>query len=309
MPGNARHHAAVTRPSLATHARRALDEARVPHGAKVLVACSGGGDSQVLLDVLAHVARTGGRISIVGHGVDHGLRAEAAEELALAAALARSHDVPFGVTRVDVAPGGNLQARARTARHRALHAAMTSAGASFVATAHHLDDRAETVVIRLLRGAPLAGLAVLPVRSNELLHPLVRATKSELQAHAARKSIPFARDPSNLDRKHLRVRVRLEVLPLLRELDPRIAEHLVALAEQAAVVAPPSSERDALRRASSSRALAALDSAEGARNPRARILLRDGKTARWDALRGVVITAPCVHEASSRRVRSRGERG
>ena len=66
----------MTAPSLSTHARRALDDAGIARGARLLVACSGGLDSQVLLDVLAHVARDG-RIALVAHGVDHGLRVEA----------------------------------------------------------------------------------------------------------------------------------------------------------------------------------------------------------------------------------------
>jgi tRNA(Ile)-lysidine synthase len=314
----------VTLPSLATRVRRVLDETQVPRGARILVACSGGLDSQVLLDVLAHVARDG-RVSILAHGVDHGLRAEATDELELAARLCRDRGVEFAVTRVVVGAGGNLQARARTQRYDALHAAAERGGASFVATAHHLDDRAETILIRILRGAPLAGLAVLPPRSHESPHdrlrPLFRARKSELQAHAAKRSIPFALDPSNLDRRSLRVRVRLDVLPLLRTLDPRIDDHLVRIADDAIAHAsarsgapdghaPPSPVPAALvqalaARRASTRAVSALHDAAIMRNSRARVRLAANATARWDALDGIVITTTPVRAAA----RSSARRG
>ena len=284
----------MTAPSLATYARRALDAASVDRGAKVLVACSGGLDSQVLLDVLAHVARDG-RIALVAHGVDHGLRAEATAELDRAERLAASRGVAFTRTQVDVGGGSNLQARARDARFVALRAAARATGATFVATGHHADDRAETVLIRLVRGAPLAGLAVLPERSKDLLRPLIRARRGELAAHAVRRSLPFADDPSNLDRRHLRVRIRQELLPLLASLDPRIVEHLVALAEQAGDLAGalPPAAADSLRTVcgDSARAIAAVRAATATRNSRARVRLRGGATARWDALLGVVITS------------------
>ena len=283
----------MTAPSLATRARRALDNAHVPRGARVLVACSGGLDSQVLLDVLAHVA-SDGRIAVVAHGVDHGLRAEASAELALAERLAVERGVPFAQTRVRVDHGSNLQARARLVRLAALRAAATAAEAQLVATGHHADDRAETVLIRLVRGAPLAGLAVLPARSQDLFRPLIHARRSELVRHASRRSLPFADDPSNLDRRFLRVRVRRELLPLLASLDPRIVEHLVRLAEQAGDILPVD---DAVALGSpheSVRALAAVREAAFARNPRARVRFRRGATGRWDALLGVVITSPCA---------------
>ncbi|AKV00833.1 tRNA(Ile)-lysidine synthetase [Labilithrix luteola] len=155
----------MTAASLVTLVGRALaGEASLPPRSTLLVAVSGGPDSMALLDVTARLASKL-ELTIVAHGVDHGLRAEAAQELDLAATHAKQLGVRFGRTRVDVEHGGNLQARAREARYRALARAASAVGARAIATAHHQDDRAETVLLRLLRGAGARGLAVLPPRA------------------------------------------------------------------------------------------------------------------------------------------------
>jgi len=185
-----------------------------------------------LLHVLAKV-RERGAFGLFAHGVDHGLRANAAAELDGAEKLARRLDVPFDRTCVVVEPGGNLQARARAARWGALKAAAAKYGADRIATGHHADDRAETVVMRLMRGSHVGNLAVLPPRSGDRIRPMIRARRADIDAHIARHAIPCSVDPSNADPRFLRVRVRKDVLPLLERLSPRIVEHLCALADDA----------------------------------------------------------------------------
>ena len=183
-----------------------------------------------LLDVLARLRSKLG-FELVAHGVDHGLRPEAAAELDLAERHAAKVGVAFARTSVVVEPGGNLQARARTARYRALEAAQQKERATLLATAHHADDRAETVLLRLLRGSGPRGLAVLAPRSGSRLRPLVRARRSDVLLHLERHHVEFASDPSNRDRRYLRVRVREELVPLMNELSPGIVGHLNALAD------------------------------------------------------------------------------
>ena len=231
----------MSAPALLTLAKRALTgEAKLDRGAVLLAAVSGGPDSMALLHVLSSLAPKLG-IVVRAHGVDHGLRREAKRELDAAASFAEHLGVTFGRTRLKVAPGGNLQARARAARYEARAAAAHACGAGTIATAHHADDRAETVLLRLMRGAGPRGLAVLPPRAPlgegpglELLRPLIRARRADIRAHVERHAIPFATDPSNEDPRFLRVRVRRELLPLLEELAPGIVGHLVALADQLA---------------------------------------------------------------------------
>lgn len=224
-------------PSLLRHVERVLrDEGRLRPGDRLLCACSGGPDSTALLHCLAHLRSRMGH-TLVALGVDHGLRPEAASELELVRRVAEGAGVPFSVTRVEVGAGGNLQARARAARLQALAQAAEAAGARFIATGHTADDRAETLLLRLLRGAGPRGLAVLPptapppVGQIPLIRPLIHARRADVLAHLRRHALPFATDPSNADPRFSRVRVRRELLPLLEELSPRVVEHLGALAD------------------------------------------------------------------------------
>ena len=212
-------------------------------GVRVLLALSGGGDSMALLHVLSLLRK---KLAFVlsAHGVDHGLRLEAATELDQAEALCAQLGIPFSRTVLAVAPGGNLQARARDARRDALLAAAAEMRADLIATAHHADDRAETVLLRLLRGSGPRGLAVLPPRAGVWIRPQYRARKGDVIAHLQRHGVPFADDPSNLQPRFLRTRVRHELVPLLEQLSPQIVSHLCALADARATGephAPPSS--------------------------------------------------------------------
>jgi len=218
-------------PTLITTVSRTLrEECGVSSDSRILLALSGGGDSTALLHVLALLAKKQG-FALLAHGVDHGLRAEAGAELDCAEAQCRALRVPFSRTRLALTNGGNLQARARDARRAALTAAAGELSADSIATAHHADDRAETVLLRLLRGAGPVGLAVLPPRSGMWIRPQCRARKSDITLHLSRHALAFAEDPSNRQSRFLRTRVRFELLPLLEQLSPQVVSHLCALAD------------------------------------------------------------------------------
>ena len=198
---------------------------------RFVLAVSGGPDSQCLLKAFPHVAAGFGH-SCVAIGVDHGLRDSAGQELALAETLAASVGVEFRRIRLSVGHGPNLMSRARDARYSALLLAADAVGASEVVTAHHADDRAETVLIRLVRGDRVGSLAVLPEVSGRVYRPLLRASRAELEAYVARWGVPFATDPSNSNPRFLRSRVRHELLPLLEELNPSIKDRLNSIADE-----------------------------------------------------------------------------
>mgnify|MGYP000054456255 CR=1 FL=1 len=219
-------------PTLFTLVTRTLrEECQLEPGSKLLLALSGGGDSMALLHVLSSL-RTKLNFQLTALAVDHGLRAQAAQELNLAEAFAGQLGVHLTREKIQLHAGSNLQARAREARYRLLRQELDAQQADFLVTAHHADDRAETVLERLLRGAGPRGLAVLAPQDGDLLRPMIRADKPAVLSHLARHRIPFSNDPSNIDPRFLRVRIRNELLPLLRELSPGIAGHLNALADQ-----------------------------------------------------------------------------
>jgi tRNA(Ile)-lysidine synthase len=214
----------------------------VARGECLLLAVSGGGDSMGLLHASAWVSQRLG-FRVVAHGVDHGLRADASLELDTAERLAAGLGVPFGRTRISVPEGGNLQARARVSRYAALGNAARAAGASAVATGHHADDRAETLLLRLLRGAGPAGLAVMPAQARlpsevpedaplKLFRPMLSARRSEILVYLERHEVKFHEDPSNAKPRFLRSQVRHELMPLLERLSPSMVVHLNALATQ-----------------------------------------------------------------------------
>jgi tRNA(Ile)-lysidine synthase len=217
--------------------RLAREHGLLGRGELILCACSGGPDSIALLHVLALLRRRFGH-RLVAVGVNHGLRAGARDELALGAQLAAAQEVPFEVVRLRVRAGGNLQERARLARHGALQRAAKRLGASAIALGHTADDRAETLLMRLMRGAGARGLAVIPPRSagvgpaaRPLIRPLLGARRGDVELHLERHHLPFALDPSNEDARFLRTRVRQELLPLLEELSPQVVSHLCDLAD------------------------------------------------------------------------------
>jgi tRNA(Ile)-lysidine synthase len=199
---------------------------------KLGLAVSGGPDSLALL-LLAHAAMPG---EIAVASIDHGLRAEAAGEVALVERVCRARGIPFAGLGVHVAPG-NLQAQARIARYAALAQWAQQQALGAVATAHHADDQAETLLLRLNRGSGLAGLAgvraisVIEGSDVPLLRPLLGWRKAELEALVAASAITPARDPSNANPAFDRVRIR-QIIGQADWLDvPALASSAAHLAE------------------------------------------------------------------------------
>jgi tRNA(Ile)-lysidine synthase len=185
----------------------ALGPVRLPLG----VAYSGGPDSLALV-LLAHAAFPG---EVRAATVDHRLREASAAEAEHAQSVCAALRIPHVTLRVDVAAGASVQANAREARYRALAGWMAEGGIPTLLTAHHLDDQAETLVMRLLRGAGVAGLAGIRARRPlagssraEILRPLLTWRRAELAKIALRSELGAVCDPSNADQAFDRVRIR-----------------------------------------------------------------------------------------------------
>ncbi|MEM7093440.1 MAG: tRNA lysidine(34) synthetase TilS [Actinomycetota bacterium] len=174
-------------------------------GVPLMCAVSGGADSSALL-VLAAAAGC----AVTAHHVDHGLRAESKAEAEVVAALAERFGAAFVGHTVRVDSGPNLEARARAARLGVLPAD--------IATGHTMDDRAETVLLNLLRGAARSGLSP---HTDRARHPIIGLRRSDTVALCAEVGIEPIQDPTNLDPAHQRNRVRHELLPLLTDIASR----------------------------------------------------------------------------------------
>lgn len=197
---------------LAAHAVTRL----IPDGSRVLVAMSGGPDSQALLSVLKAFD-----IQLVAAGIDHGLRSNAHRELDLAEALAKKLEVPFVRRSVQVATG-NVANEARKARYAALNAIADEHDCGFIAVGHTATDQLETVLLGLLRSDGIGSRLGMAEKRGRIVRPFLEARRFDVLAHLSTHSIPYASDPTNSDTKRSRARLREEVLPVLRALNPSI---------------------------------------------------------------------------------------
>ena len=203
-----------------------------PAGSPVSCAVSGGADSLALL-VLATTARC----EVTAIHIDHGLRAESASESAVVADAARRFGAKFCSERIDLRPGPNLEARARLARYAALPAEAL--------TGHTADDLAETVLLNVLRGAGLDGLAGFdPTR-----RPIRRLRRHETVELCAMIGLDPVDDPTNRDPAFRRNRVRHELLPMLdviaeRDVVPILARQADLLGSDVALLETLASEID-----------------------------------------------------------------
>jgi tRNA(Ile)-lysidine synthase len=195
-------------PELVSRFTEALERLS-PEGGRLGLAVSGGPDSLAML--LLAEATIPGRFEVAA--VDHGLRAEAADECAMVAELCAARGLRCSVLRVSVETG-NLQAKARDARYAALAIWAEQRGLGAVATAHHADDQVETLLMRLNRGSGIAGLAgvrergLVPESELPLIRPLLGFSRAELASVVARAGLIPVADPSNADDRFDRVRVR-----------------------------------------------------------------------------------------------------
>ena len=213
---------------------------------RVLVAVSGGADSLALLYLLNAIASDLGLEIVVGH-TDHGIHPDSPRWAATAASTAAALGRPFLQRRLGLGAASG-ETRARAARYAALRDMQREAGAPYLATAHHADDQAETVLFRLLKGSGPAGLAGIPARGPDgLRRPLLPFTRDDLRAWlaAAHPEVVPVEDPANASERHDRVWIRRVALPLLRS---RFPEAGGALRNTAALAASQRRAWEALLR-------------------------------------------------------------
>ena len=210
-------------------------------GSTIIVAVSGGPDSIALLHVL-HLLAAPERYNlrlIVAHA-NHGFREVSAVEAEIVEQIASDLGHPCEVAHLEIPEyiertGMNSQAAARERRYAFLHATAAKYRASHIALAHHADDQAETVMMRLIRGsgsAGLAGIAISRTEKNvELIRPFLRIYKTDLVTCCEESGLQYVTDESNTSRKYVRNQIRLDVLPFLGQYNEQIAKALNRTAE------------------------------------------------------------------------------
>ncbi|MCK4851663.1 MAG: tRNA lysidine(34) synthetase TilS, partial [Candidatus Omnitrophica bacterium] len=208
-------------------------------GDRVLVAVSGGPDSVCLLRVLLQMKKALG-VELVAANLDHGIRGRESKrdsdfvrDLSKELGLACAHrKIDLGTRRKNKK---SLEEYARERRYAFFKQAAGKYRCNVIATGHTLDDQAETVLIRLMTGASLRGIAGIPAVRYEddlkVIRPLIRTPKKEVLDYMGAGGWKYREDRTNKDRKYLRNRIRHEVLPFLERYNPRVRRSLANLCD------------------------------------------------------------------------------
>lgn len=241
----------------------------VPVGSRVLVGYSGGADSTCLL----HILRVMGFELVAGH-LHHGMRPEADDEQLLCREFAESIGCEFASGKADVpkmakALKMGIEEAGRKARYAFFDQVALQTGCELIATAHTLDDHAETIVFNLIRGSGLSGLGGIQARRDNIVRPLLPFRRSETRAYCAERGFWFHDDPANDDDRFSRVRIRKRILP---EFEAINSDVLSALDRMSTIVAAEDAFLDGI-------AASALDQCEIPLNGDLRFLTQNSEFA------------------------------
>lgn len=204
----------------------------------LLIGVSGGADSMALLHCLVHWPDKGLRLS-VAH-LHHGLRgAEADRDAAFVQQYCEAHQIPVYVKQVDVVAEAkkqhvSVETAGRQLRYAYFEQIRADVGADYIITAHNADDQSETVLMHLLRGCGIDGLCGIPAVRERIRRPLLCCTRAEIEAYCLENGIDYVTDGTNADMQYTRNRIRHQLLPALREVNPSVDEALTRLAAHAA---------------------------------------------------------------------------
>ncbi|NWF75922.1 MAG: tRNA lysidine(34) synthetase TilS [Nitrospirae bacterium] len=198
---------------------------------KILVGLSGGPDSSCLLHVLNDLKEMF-KLDIHALYIDHGLRPEEIpSEITFCEKMCKLINIPFMKSQIDVITyakdeGINRHEAARQLRYRVYEETANNIKATKIALGHNADDQAETVLIRLIRGTGPTGLAGIPPVRGSIIRPLIEIERKEIEQFLDERKIDFIIDSSNLKKDYLRNKIRLSVLPILKNMNPDICRAL-----------------------------------------------------------------------------------
>ena len=201
----------------------------LPQGARVLCAVSGGADSICLLHLLHAMSEEGGFTLAAAH-YHHGMRGAAADsDAAFVEAFCKERNIPCVIEQGDVygeaeRRGLGVEETGRQLRYEFLRRTAAELGCDRIATAHNADDNLETLLLHLVRGAGLHGLAGIPPRRGDIVRPLLTTSRADIEAYLEEHKLSHVEDCTNSDDSYARNRIRHQVVPVLRQLNPRLTE-------------------------------------------------------------------------------------
>lgn len=195
-----------------------LDSQKLNKG--ILVACSGGRDSMVLLDVLVKIL-PGKRIGVLY--VNHNLRGEDSveEEAFVKKTIIEKYNLPLFIHSIDTVEWqncGSIENKARKIRYDFFREVLVREDYGFIATAHHLNDKIETFFLNLLRGGSLQSLASIPAVNHDIIRPLLTVSRTQIDDYVKEFAIEYVEDKTNSQPLYKRNRIRNEIIPLLKSL-------------------------------------------------------------------------------------------
>ncbi len=203
---------------------------------RILIALSGGSDSMVLLHFL-YTAYTLGDISYVhAFHMNHSLRDEADGEEEFVRKYCEEKNIPVTTVKEDVSSYAKQnriseETAGRRLRYEHLRSIKEKTHSDLIATAHHADDNAETILMRLIRGTGIKGLGGIHPVSGDIIRPILYLTKDEIYDIAEKENIPFVTDMSNFENDYFRNRVRNTIMPLIKDENPSFAENILRMSE------------------------------------------------------------------------------
>ena len=202
----------------------------------VLICVSGGADSMCLLEIMRHISYEAGFSIAVAH-YNHKLRGDESDrDETFVMEICEDHGIAFYSGRGDVEhfakkQGLSIEEAARNMRYEFFFNTAELTGAARIATAHTMDDNAETMILNLARGAGANGMSGIPPVRDTVVRPLLHVSRDEVMAFIKERNIPFVSDSSNALEIHTRNKVRRSVIPLMRDINPRFNEAASAAAE------------------------------------------------------------------------------
>lgn len=218
---------------LSSFKKFARDHGLFREGDGVVLAVSGGIDSMVMLELFWRLSQKQD-LRITAAHVNYGLRGrDSGADEKLVRKVCEERGILLEVLKQSPAKGKNLQNSARQVRYRFLGETAARHGARIIATAHHMDDQAETILLHVIRGSGLGGLAGMAAKGERgpltLIRPLLFATRKEISAYAKARKVRSRQDKTNAKTAYTRNRVRHVLMPALAKFNPRITETLAEM--------------------------------------------------------------------------------